>query len=87
VRQYHLTFPLAGLVLLLVGLPFLMGQERGRGVERVAVGILICIAYFAVDFVARTLGITGQIGPIYAAWFPFVFFGSLGAVLYGTMRS
>jgi lipopolysaccharide export system permease protein len=87
VRQYHLTFPLAGLVLLLVGLPFLMGQERGHGVERVGVGILICIAYFAVDFVARTLGITGQIGPIYAAWFPFVFFGSLGAVLYGTMRS
>lgn len=87
VRQYHLTFPLAGFVLLLVGLPFLVGGERGRGVERVAVGLLICIAYFAVDFIARTLGITGQIGPVYAAWFPFVLFGSLGAVLYGTMRT
>jgi len=87
VRQYHVTFPLAGLVLLLVGIPFVAGQQRGGGVERVAVGVLLCIAYFAVDFITRTLGITGQIGPIYAAWFPFVFFGSLGAVLYGTMRS
>jgi lipopolysaccharide export system permease protein len=87
VRQYHLTFPLAGLILLLVGMPFVVGQQRGHGVERVAVGVLLCIGYFAVDFITRTLGITGQIGPIYAAWFPFVLFGSLGAVLYGTMRS
>ncbi|MEM7307379.1 MAG: LptF/LptG family permease [Planctomycetota bacterium] len=87
VRQYHLTFPLAGLVLLLVGLPFLVGQERGRGVERVAVGILLCMAYFAVDFVTRTLGLQGQIGPVYAAWFPLVLFGSLGVVLFGSMRS
>ena len=87
VRQVHLTFPLAGLVLLLVGLPFVVGQERGRGVERVATGALLCTIYFAVDFVARSLGLTGQIGPIYAAWFPLVLFGSLGLVLYASMRS
>ena len=87
VRMYHVTFPLAGLVLLLVGVPFLIGQERGRGVERVAIGVLMCMVYFAVDFVTRTMGITGQLGPVYAAWFPLVLFGSLGAVLYGTMRS
>jgi lipopolysaccharide export system permease protein len=87
VRQYHLTFPLAGVVLLLVGLPFLVGQDRGRGVERFAVGVLLCMAYFVVDFVARTFGITGQIGPVYAAWFPLVLFGSLGLVLFGSMRT
>jgi lipopolysaccharide export system permease protein len=87
VRQYHLTFPLAGLVLLLVGLPFLVGEERGRGVERFAVGVLLCMAYFVVDFVTRTEGINGEIGPLYAAWFPLVLFGSLGLVLFGSMRS
>lgn len=87
VRQYCLTFPLAGLLLLLVGLPFLVTQERGRGVERVAVGILLCMAYFAVDFVMRTLGLQGQVGPIYAAWVPLVLFGSLGLVLTASMRT
>lgn len=87
VRQYHLTFPLAGVVLLLVGLPFLVGQERGRGVERFAIGVLLCMAYFVVDFVARSYGISGHIGPVYAAWFPLVLFGSLGLVLFGSMRT
>ena len=85
--HYHMTFPLAGLVLLLVGLPFLMGQERGRGVERVAIGLFLCVTYFGVDFVARTLGLNGTLGPIHAGWFPIVLFGSLGAVLFGSMRS
>ncbi len=87
VRQYHLTFPLAGLALLLVGLPFLVGQERGRGIERFGIGVLLCMAYFVVDIVARTLGLQGELGPLYAAWFPLVLFGSLGIVLFSSMRT
>ena len=85
--QYQFTFPLAGVVLLLVGLPFLVGQERGRAGERIARGFFLCVAYFGIDFIARTLGLQGQVGPLYAAWFPLVFFGSLGAVLTASMRS
>jgi lipopolysaccharide export LptBFGC system permease protein LptF len=85
--QYHFTFPLAGLVLLLVGLPFVVGQERGRAGERIARGFFLCVGYFGVDFIARTLGLQGQIGPFYAGWFPVVLFGSLGIVLTASMRS
>ena len=85
--QYNLTFPLAGLVLLLVGLPFLVGSERGKAGERIARGFLLCVAYFGVDFVARTLGCQGAVGPVFSGWFPLVLFGSLGAVLTATMRS
>ncbi len=85
--QYHLTFPLAGLVLLLVGLPFVVGEERGRAGERIARGLFLCVVYFGVDFIARTLGLQGQIGPVYAGWFPVVLFGSLGLVLTASMRS
>jgi lipopolysaccharide export system permease protein len=86
-RQYLLTFPLAGMVLLLVGLPFVVGQERGRSGERIARGFFLCVFYFGVDFVARTLGLQGQIGPLLAGWFPVLFFGSLGIVLTASMRS
>lgn len=85
--HYHLSFPLAGLVLLACGLPFVMGQERGRSFERLAVGLGLCVAYFGLDFVTRTLGMAGQIGPILASWLPVLFFGSVGVVLFGSMRS
>jgi lipopolysaccharide export LptBFGC system permease protein LptF len=85
--QYNLTFPLAGIVLLLVGLPFVVGNERGKAGERVARGFLLCVAYFGVDFVARTLGLQGAVGPLVSGWFPLVLFGSLGAVLTASIRS
>ena len=85
--QYHITFPLAGLILLAVGLPFALGQERGRAGERVAKGFFLCAAYFAFEFAVRTLGLQGQIGPLFAGWVPVLTFGALGTVLFGSMRS
>jgi len=57
--HYHLSFPLAGIVLLAVGLPFVVGQERGRAHDRVAMGLVLCVFYFGLDFAARTLGMAG----------------------------
>ncbi|MSR62785.1 MAG: YjgP/YjgQ family permease [Planctomycetes bacterium] len=85
--QYNLTFPLAGLVLLLVGLPFVVGDERGKAGERIARGFLLCVGYFGIDFIARTLGLQGAVGPIFSGWLPVVLFGSLGSVLTAAMRS
>lgn len=85
--HYHLSFPLAGLVLLACGLPFVMGHERGRAFERLAGGMGMCLLYVALEFIARTMGMAGQLGPILASWLPVIFFGSLGLVLFGSMRS
>jgi lipopolysaccharide export system permease protein len=83
--QYHLTFPLANLVLLLVGLPIMMRQTRGQGVEGVAAGCLLCIFYFATDFVMTNLGLQGAIDPYLAAWLPILTFGSLGLAMFESM--
>lgn len=87
VRQYHLTFPIAGVALLLVGLSFVALPRRGGGLERVGMGFLLCMGYFACDFVCRSLGMQGNIGPLYAAWVPLIVFGSLGVVLFGGVRT
>lgn len=80
--HYHLTFPLANLVLLIVGLPLLMQHERGSGAEGLAKGLLLCLFFFAADFVCRNLGVQGTLDPLLASWLPVLFFGSLGVVLY-----
>jgi lipopolysaccharide export LptBFGC system permease protein LptF len=85
--QYHLTFPLANLVLLLVALPFLMGRERGHGAEGLVAGCLMCVLYFCIDFVTRALGMDGTLSPLMASWLPVLLFGSLGAALVHSMRS
>ncbi len=85
--QWHLTFPLANLVLLMVGVPVLLGYERGRGTERTALGGLLCLFYFGGDFVFRSLGLGGAVSPELASWMPILFFGSLGIVFYDSMRT
>ncbi len=85
--EYHKTFPLANLVLLLVGLPFLVRHERGRRMEKLVAGFLLCIFYFAADFVTRALGMQGLLSPLMASWLPVLFFGSLGIVFYSSMKT
>jgi len=85
--HYHLTFPLANLVLLLVGLPLMFTYERGRGAERMALGGLLCVFYFGIDFVLRSLGLGGGLDPVLASWLPVLLFGSLGVVLTDAIRT
>lgn len=85
--QYHLTFPLAGLVLLLVGLPLLLRPERARGFEGLVSGLMLCVFYFAADFVCRNLGLQGALDPLLASWIPVLLFGSLGIVLFDAIRT
>lgn len=85
--QYHLTFPLANLVLLLVALPRMIGRERGRQMEGLVEGTLMCVVYFSVDFVTRALGMEGSLSPLLASWLPVLTFGSLGVVLLESMRT
>jgi len=85
--QYLLTFPLANLVLLLCAVPFLLGRERGKAGEGVMGGLLLCLAFFCVDFVARSLGLSGELSPLMSSWLPVLFFGALGISLTHYMRT
>jgi lipopolysaccharide export system permease protein len=85
--QYNITFPLANLVLLLVALPFLVGRERGKSLEGLVIASLMCVMYFAGDFVSRSFGMEGSLTPLLATWLPVLFFGSLGAVLFEGLRT
>lgn len=83
----HFTYPLANLVLLLLGLPFAIHFERGSRIERVLGAIGMCAAYVLFDLTCQNLGYNGHIHPIVAAWSPTILFGSLGVVLFGGVKS
>lgn len=79
--HYHLTFPLANVVLLLITLPFLLGRERGKNLEGLVTASLMCVLYFATDFVFRSLGMEGAISPLWSSWTPVLVCGSIGVAL------
>lgn len=79
--QYHLTFPLGNLVLVLLTTPFLLGRERGKATEGMVAAALACVVYFAADFVCRSLGMEGTLSPLWSSWLPILCFGSLGVAL------
>ena len=85
--HYHLTFPLANLILLLLAIPFALRFECGSKTERVFFALLVCGAYLVTDEVSRNLGTSELLHPVVAAWFPTVLFGSLGVMMYDTTRS
>jgi lipopolysaccharide export system permease protein len=85
--HYHLTFALANLILVLVGVPLMFNHERSRGTERLALGGLLCVFYFALDFVLRTLGLNGSVSPVLASWAPVLAFGTVGVFLTEAMRT
>jgi lipopolysaccharide export system permease protein len=85
--QYDFAFPLSNVVLLCIGLPYLMRRSRGKPIEGVIAGSVLCIFYFATDFVLKNLGLQGSIDPYFAAWLPVISFGSLGLASYLTMDS
>jgi len=85
--HYHLTFPLACIVLLLVGLPFQLRLDRGGGADGLIRGLLLCVFYFAADFGCRNFGLQGALDPLLASWLPLLTFGSLGVALYDGIQS
>lgn len=85
--QVNLAFPFAHIVLLLVGLPFLLRYERSKGAAGAGMGFILCIFYFGMDFVCRSLGLQGELGPMIAGWLPILLFGSLGVVIFSSSRT
>jgi lipopolysaccharide export system permease protein len=85
--HYHLTFPLANVVLLLLALPFALRFERGSKIERVFFAVIICAAFLVVDLICRRLGNGGFLHPLTAAWLPTVLFGSMAVAFYDTVRT
>lgn len=84
--HFHVTFPLANLLLLLLAIPFVLRYDRQQVMQGFAIAFFLCLAYFGVDAALRTLG-ESKLHPVLAAWFAPLFFGALGISLFDGVRT
>jgi LPS export ABC transporter permease LptG len=84
----RITYTLTHFVLLLLGIPLVVGFERlSRNLFlRVGLCVLICGIFYALTFLCSNLGNTGMIHPILAAWLPVIIFGSVGLLFFDMMH-
>ena len=75
-----LSFALAGLVMSLLAIPFLVGEVRHSGgmVKNISICLALVMGYWILYSSGQTIGQHGQIHPILAAWGANFAMGSLG---------
>jgi lipopolysaccharide export system permease protein len=73
--QSKLAFPLSSLLMVLISIPFSVHKVRGGGSAKgFAIAILIAFFYWTLASIGSSLGHSGVIPPVAAAWFANVFF-------------
>ncbi len=78
----HMTYPLANLILVMLGIPWVLRFESRSLFWGIGFALLICLAYFAGDIVGQELGRQAFFDPAVSMWVPTLFFGSLGIVFF-----
>jgi lipopolysaccharide export system permease protein len=80
---YHAKFayPLANLVLVVVGVALAAVRRRGGQAAQFGIGLGVAFVYLALQKVIEPLGYVETIPPAVAAWVPHVLFGLLALVL------
>ncbi|MBM3312598.1 MAG: LptF/LptG family permease, partial [Candidatus Aminicenantes bacterium] len=81
------SFPIAALIMTLVGVPFAFSMGKRGTLVGVGVGTAIAIVYWVAIGVFRSLGYAGMLTVFLAAWGPNLIFGLLGLYLFLRLRT
>ncbi|MFN0060738.1 MAG: LptF/LptG family permease [Planctomycetota bacterium] len=76
------AFPLANIILLLLGLPFVLRDQQRSPLVGVVIAIVIAAGYMLSTTVCADLGNRALLPAAIAAWLPVLFFGALGFTLF-----
>lgn len=85
--QFKFSFALLSLIMVVVGLPLGFWRERGGGAAiSLTLGLFLSFLYLIAMELARSLGYSGLLPPLAAAWLPNAVFLLLGAYLFSYVR-
>lgn len=80
---YHsrFSYPLANLIVVLIGVPLAAVRRRGGQAVPFAIGLLVAFGYLALQRLSEPFGFTGAVPPIVVAWLPHLVFLGLAIIL------
>jgi LPS export ABC transporter permease LptG/LPS export ABC transporter permease LptF len=82
-----ISFPLSGLVMALLGIPFSFSMGKRGAFFGIGASVVIAIVYWGVLSVFEQMGAYGLLAPALAAWAPDVLFGAAGLSLLLAIRT
>jgi LPS export ABC transporter permease LptG/LPS export ABC transporter permease LptF len=87
--QLHkkLAFPMLGLVMTLIGIPFAFVVGRRGALHGIAISIVVAIVYWACLGIFEALGNNALLPPPLAAWTPNILFSAAGLYLLLTIET
>jgi lipopolysaccharide export LptBFGC system permease protein LptF len=81
--HHHFALPLAHIILLFLGLPFVLGLSAKNGFLSLAASFCICALFYFVGTVCMNVANQSEfLSPILAAWLPVMLFGALGITMF-----
>ncbi len=81
------SYPMASLILVLIGVPLAAVRRRGGQAVQIAIGLSIAFVYLAMIKVIEPFGYTESLPPVVASWLPHAVFAVAGvAFLIGARK-
>lgn len=84
----RMAAPLANIVLLLIGLPFVLKREVKSPFLAIVVAVFIAGAFLSLELLCENLALQGTfLTPLTGAWAPIIIFGPIGVLLFDSIES
>jgi len=85
--HYKISFPLACLVVVLLGIPFAFTMGKRGTLVGIGLSFVIAIVYWGAIGIFKSLGYAGYLSPFIGAWGPNLVFGLIGLYLIFNLRT
>lgn len=85
--NFKISYPFICLIMVLIGLPIVFWQQKGGGIAvGIGTGVGLSFLYLVFLGLSRSLGYTGILFPIIAAWVPNLFFMFLSMFFFAFVK-
>lgn len=85
--NYKMSFPLASLIMVLLGIPFAFSMGKRGTLVGIGLSVIIAMVFWGAIGVFKSLGYVNYLGAFLAAWGPNLIFGLIGLYLLFTLRT
>lgn len=84
----RMAAPLANIVLLLIGLPFVLKREVKSPFLAIVMAVFIAGAFLSLELLCENFALQGTfLTPLTGAWAPIIIFGPIGVLLFDSIES